>query len=251
MITAYHRPHSIDEALQLLRRPAPVTVPLGGGTLLSHYRGVSIEVVDLQALGLNRLTAQGNEIEAGATVTLQQVLEMPACPVALALALRLEAPINLRNAATIAGTLASCDGRSSLVTMLLALDATLNIAYSDGDTMPLGEYLARRSGLRPGYLIKAVKWSAAPLAAYEYVARTPADRPIVAVAVAGWPSGRTRAAVGGYGMAPVLAMDGPLSDGIEAAVESAMQGAEDGWGSAAYRAHVAPILARRCLERLT
>ena len=48
MITAYHRPGSLDEALKLLSRRSPVTVPLGGGTVLSHQRGEGIEVVDLQ-----------------------------------------------------------------------------------------------------------------------------------------------------------------------------------------------------------
>ena len=56
MITIYHRPKSIEEALQLLGRTAPRTVPLGGGTLLSHPHSEAVEVVDLQALGLGRFS---------------------------------------------------------------------------------------------------------------------------------------------------------------------------------------------------
>src|SRR5574340_191811 len=125
MITAYHRPTSLDEALRLISRPSPVTLPLGGGTLLSHQRGNDIEVVDLQALGMNTIMERGNLLDVGAAVTLQQLLEMPPRPAALAAPLRLEAPINLRNVATLAGTVVSADGRSPLVTALLALDAQL------------------------------------------------------------------------------------------------------------------------------
>ena len=53
--------------------------------------------------------------------------------------------------------------------------------------------------------------------AFESVARTPADLPILCVAVARWHSGRTRLAVGGFGAAPCLAMDGPEAGGIEIA----------------------------------
>ena len=53
MIAKYHRPQTLDEALALLSQPN--TFPLGGGTLLSHPKTDSVEVVDLQALGLNSL----------------------------------------------------------------------------------------------------------------------------------------------------------------------------------------------------
>ena len=75
MITTYHRPKSLDDALKLLSRRTPITVPLGGGTVLSHQRGEDIEVVDLQALGLNGILERGKLLEVGATVTLQQLLE--------------------------------------------------------------------------------------------------------------------------------------------------------------------------------
>ena len=142
MITAYHRPQTLDEALKLLSQPN--TFPLGGGTLLSHRQSDSVEVVDLQALGLNSIKKSGNNLEIGATATLQQLLEDVNCPDALKSALKLEAPLNLRNAATVAGTIVSCDGRSTFVTALLALDAKLNYyqikilkSVNLGDFIPL------------------------------------------------------------------------------------------------------------------
>src|ERR1700690_2757958 len=120
MITNYYRPQTLDEALTLLSRPN--TVPLGGGTLLSHPKTDSVEVVDLQSLGLNSLKKTGNNLEIGATATLQQLLEDANCPDALKSALKLEAPLNIRNAATVAGTIVVCDGGRPFVTSLLSWD---------------------------------------------------------------------------------------------------------------------------------
>ncbi|MFN8425902.1 MAG: FAD binding domain-containing protein [Anaerolineales bacterium] len=123
MITAYHRPKTLDEALALLAQPN--TLPLGGGTLLSQPTTDSVHAVDLQLLGLDSLRVNGNSLELGATLTLQSLLESEYCPSALKSALKLEAPLNIRNSATLAGTLVSCDGRSTFATTLLALDSRL------------------------------------------------------------------------------------------------------------------------------
>ena len=96
MITAYHRPQTLDEALTLLAQPN--TLPLGGGTLLSHGISDSVQAVDLQLLGLDSLTKKGNELAIGATLTLQALLESEHSPEPLKRALKLEvqplAPIN-------------------------------------------------------------------------------------------------------------------------------------------------------------
>jgi CO/xanthine dehydrogenase FAD-binding subunit len=250
MITAYHRPRSIDEALRLIGRSSPVTLPLGGGSVLSHQRGEDIEVVDLQGLGLNRTSRSGNTLAIGATVTLQQLLESMEIPKAMTPALRLEAPLNLRNAATIGGTLMMCDGRSGFVAMLLALDSKITMLRPAVETLGLGEFLPMRPNFGRGCLITGIEVPLGAKTEFDYVARTPADSPIVAVAVAQWPSGRIRLAVSGHGKMPLLAMDGNGAEGLEAAARNAMHGADDPWGSADYRMDVAATLARRCLARL-
>jgi hypothetical protein len=75
--------------------------------------------------------------------------------------------------------------------------------------------------------------------AYEYVARTPADWPLVCAGVAAWPSGRTRVALGGFGEAPWLAMDGPTAHGAEFAAADAYSQAGDAWATAEYRREMA------------
>src|SRR5215216_3783351 len=110
MITTYHRPKSLDEALALLTQNN--RIPLGGGTLLSKPTADAIEVVDLQAIGLDTVKKQGNNLDLGATLTLQQLFESEYCAPALKSALKLEAPLNIRNSASVAGTLVASDGRS-------------------------------------------------------------------------------------------------------------------------------------------
>lgn len=252
MITTYHRPKTLDEALTLLARPN--TLPLGGGTLLAHARASAplneeaTEVVDLQLLGLNSLTKTGNSLELGATLTLQALLESEHCPPALKSALKLEAPLNIRNTATVAGTLVACDGRSTFACVLLALDAKLELRTSKTETRTsnIGDYLP----LRPRGLITSITIPLNAKLAFDYVARTPSDKPIVCVAVAGWGSGRTRLAVGGYGKTPRLAMDGTEAEGVEAAAKNAFHEATDDWASAEYRMDVAATLAKRSLNQI-
>jgi putative selenate reductase FAD-binding subunit len=246
MITTYHRPQSLDEALTLLMQPN--RIPLGGGTLLSKPTADSVEVVDLQALSLDSVNKNGNNLEIGATVTLQQLLESVYCPEPLKSALKLEAPLNIRNTATVAGTLVACDGRSTFATVLLALDAKLEIRKSTEETQTsnMGEFLP----LRPRGLITSITLPVNARLAFDYVSRTPADKPIVSAAVAQWNSGRTRLALGGYGKAPMLAMDGTEAAGVETAARNAFHEAADEYGSAEYRMDAAATLAKRCLDSL-
>ncbi len=249
MITTYHRPKTLEQALILITRPQPKTLPLGGGTLLSHAQTESFEVVDLQALGLDQIKKNGNSLEIGATTTLQQLLENQNCCEALRVALRLEAPINVRNAATQAGTLVVADGRSTFAAAMLALDANLGIQPNDWE-LRIGDFLPLRENQLSGKLITNIVIPLNVSLAFEYVSRSPADKPIISAALAQWPSGRTRLVVGGYGQAPILAMDGTEPEGFEEAARNACMVAGDEWASPEYRQDVAAILANRCLAKV-
>ena len=249
MITHYHRPQTLEEALKLLTQPN--TVPLGGGTLLSKPGPDPVEVVDLQRLSLDSLRVNGNEFYLGATVTLQTLLESDHCPEALRQAIKLEAPLNIRNSATVAGTLVASDGRSPFVTTLLAMDAKIEQAKLDNSKVEyrsstIGDFLP----LRPSGLISSIIIPLHTKLSFEYVSRTPVDKPIVCVAAAGWGSGRRRLAAGGYGKSPMLAMDGTTSDDAAIAARNAFHEATDDFGSAEYRMDVAGTLAKRCMDAL-
>jgi CO/xanthine dehydrogenase FAD-binding subunit len=245
MITTYHRPKTLDEALTLLTQPN--TVPLGGGTLLSKPTTDSVSVVDLQLLKLDSLRVNGNDLQIGATCTLQTLLESEHISDSLKIALKLEAPINIRNSATVAGTIVSSDGRSPFVTMLLACDLRLEIRDSkQSQVSSLSEYLLTR----PKGLITSIIIPLNIKTAFEFVSKTPTDKPIVCASIAQWNSGRTRLTLGGYGKIPLLAMDGSEDGGIETAARIAYHEAGDEWASAEYRIEMAAVLSKRCLESL-
>ena len=249
MIIEYYRPDSVQETLELLARTEVLSVPMGGGTVLNQPSPDPVAAIDLQSLGLNTLTEKGNRIQIGATVTLQQMLTSNMVQ-ALKAALRHEATYNIRQVATIAGSLVSANGRSPLATVLLAMGAELDILPGD-EQISLGSYQALREQRKPNHLITKITIPNNVRLAYEYVARTPADLPIVCVSLAQWPSGRTRVALGGYGNAPILAMDGPESDGAESAARNAYREAGDQWASAEYRSDVAAKLTKRCVESVS
>jgi putative selenate reductase FAD-binding subunit len=248
MITTYHRPKTLDEALTLLTQLN--TLPIGGGTLLSKPTTDPVQAVDLQLLNLDSLTKSGNNLELGATLTLQSLLESEHCPEALKTALKLEAPLNIRNTATVAGTLVSCDGRSTFASVLLAMDAKISVSskQKEEETVSIGEFLPLRN--IQGALITSITVPLNIKLAFEMVARTPSDKPIVCAALVQWNSGRTRLALGGYGKSPMLAMDGTEADGVDVAARNAYHEATDEYASAEYRMDVASTLAKRCLESL-
>jgi probable selenate reductase FAD-binding subunit len=242
MISTYHRPQTLDEVLTLLTQPN--TVPLGGGTLLSKPTTDSVAVIDLQRLGLDSLRVNGNDLTIGATCTLQSLMESNECPASLRTALKLEALLNIRNTASVAGTLVASDGRSPFVTMLLAMDAKVTVISEQSSVSSAGEYLLTR----PRGLITEITIPLNTKTAFEFVSKTPADKPIICAAVAQWNSGRTRLTLGGYGKTPLLAMDGTEADGIQEAAANAYHEAEDEWASAEYRMDVAAVLAKRCVD---
>ena len=257
MIIEYHRPQNLDEALLLLSRAEPKTVPMGGGTYLNRPSADSFAVVDLQSLGLNGLHDQGNMLVIGATLTLQELLDERQAsnkieinlPQALKIALSHEGTYNLRQTATVAGALVSADGRSPFATTMLALGASLELLPGN-ERIKLGDLLPLREERLRGRLITQVSVPLNIQLSYQSVARSPADLPIVCAAVAKWPSGRTRVALGGHGDTPVLAFDGTESGGADVAARSAFSQARDEWASADYRQEMAGLLTKRCLDEI-
>ena len=120
MIIEYQRPKSIQEALALLARKQPISYPMGGGTYLNRNLEEKYAVVDLQLLELGSIVKQGNLIEVGATATLQELSDFKGLPADVLTTLEREATYNLRQMATIAGTLVTANGRSPFTTSTLS-----------------------------------------------------------------------------------------------------------------------------------
>jgi CO/xanthine dehydrogenase FAD-binding subunit len=209
----------------------------------------------LQDLGLDAITESASVLKVGAAATLQSLLDCGvSIPPALGSACQLEASLNLRNMATLGGTILSADGRSPLLASLLALDVEAELEPS-AERLSLDELLERRSKTKS---LGLITWLHIPLGgklAYDQVARAPYDRPIVCAAVGVSGSGETRIVLGGYGARPqrIAMAEKALKDGIEAAAAMASEAyskAEDPWASGAYRGHAAGVLVRRLLEEV-
>jgi CO/xanthine dehydrogenase FAD-binding subunit len=247
--TDYVRPAAIPEALRALKRGTA----LAGGTTLAPRARHYAALVDLQALGLETLAVEAGQVRLGAMLRLQAMVEAEAgLPAALVEATRREAGLNLRNTRSLAGSVISSTGRSPLATALLALHAQVRLEPGPVQ-WSLDELLDRRPQELQGRLVTEIAFQSSGAVAYAGVARSPADRPVVCVAVARL-EGRAPAygvALGGFGPRAVLvpAAEAGLGSGeIEAAaqaVEAACAASDDAWASAAYRRHAAAALLRR------
>jgi xanthine dehydrogenase YagS FAD-binding subunit len=108
-VTAYTRPTSVDEALELLGDPG--AAPLGGGTDLAGQvdRGIRTPslLVDLQALGLGRIAERDGGVEVGAATTLAELAASPLLVpyAAVRAAAGAAASPLLRNVGTVGGNL--------------------------------------------------------------------------------------------------------------------------------------------------
>ena len=238
-VLAYHRPGSLDEATTLLA--GPNRRALAGGTVVvpeaRRVRGDGIEVVDLQALGLDEVTVTDGRLDLGALVRLGALVTDDRVPALLRDLARRELPSALRNQATVGGTVALGEADSVLLAGLLVHDAT--VALHGQDAIPLARSLAECVGQR---LVTSVSVAADGEGAVAVTGRTPADVPIVA-AVARRSGDEVRLALTGVGPYPLEVDPADPTAGL------APTG--DFRGSADYRIHLAGVLSARVLEELS
>jgi CO/xanthine dehydrogenase FAD-binding subunit len=182
--TAYYRPKTIEEALDLLTQPD--TVPLAGGTSLLAG-DVEAAVVDLQALGLDQIRVSEDEMYIGAMVRLADWFTYLAdnfqsrSPAKLLQnAIHRAGPNTYRHAATTGGVAAARLPDSELLAAMLVLEGVLFLQSPEEQTISLADYLALAE--RPSGLITEIRlsWTSGQ-GLSERVARTPADYPIVSI----------------------------------------------------------------------
>jgi len=239
-VSGYSRPGSLDEALALLDRPGAVV--LGGGTKVNATAGAEpIEVVDLQALGLDGTDVlDGGAVRFGAMVTLQRLVECGDLPEAVRESARRELPSTLRAQATLGGTIAVGDPESELLATLLVHDAVVGVANAEGPRTVSLEELLEKLPPEPGSVVVAVTIAVTGRSFVARVGRTRADRPIVAAAARIAPDGLRRLALSGVAATPILVED---LEGLDPP--------SDFRGSGEYRRALAEVLASRALEALS
>lgn len=268
-IREYHRPTDIAEAFRLLQRTDVNTVVLAGGINVTGLGTPDIEaVVDLGGLGLDFIDREEDILRLGAMVRLQTIVEELGGVAGglLADCARRMAGWHVRNMATLGGALASGDIHTPLSVALAALRARVEL-YEQAGEMPLWADLAgqvRTDGLKRRLITAVtVRLPAGPGTAYEQVARTPADHPIVCAASVAYPTGDDRfdtsTAVGGLLQGAIPVYHTTIAGDPLAAVEQAAAGimrdnvadaayCDDFLGSSEYRRRVVPVLVGRSLS---
>jgi CO/xanthine dehydrogenase FAD-binding subunit len=243
MITAYHRPETLQEALQLLARGSSKTAVLAGKTITDASLDDSIDtVVDLQAIGLHQIHTDGTLHRLEALVPLQTWQDSPTTPAALRDIIHAEDSFTFRNMRTIASLLYVPDAESQLLAALLACGAVVQVASSTGTQhLALTDFLVQSATLLRTSIPTAVIVDTSGRIAFANVARTPADKPIVAAVARQTPDGQIRLALSGVAATPILLAPNDVEN---------IKPVGDFRGSSAYRRQMAITLSRRVLDAL-
>jgi len=281
LVKTYYRPSGFEEALKLLADPTDKNSALAGGTTLAlNPRGVD-GLVDLGALGLTRIMADRGCLRIGATTAIreiqrsEQVRQSAGGIVAEAARNYLTALI--RNRATLGGILAAGNFWADLVTVLVALDASVRIragldasGVSREISAPVEEFVQKgpRKSLAGGILCEiSIPSCDSPACrcVYNRLAKVETDISILSAAakvtLAG--SGKTiasaRIAVGN-GSKPVRLKEAEekirgktaaAAADIAASAAARIQADSDLRASAEYRREVAAVLVKRLFQNLS
>jgi len=255
----YARPTSVEEALGLLAESAGSRALAGGQTLLNVMKAriASPEaLVDLNGIDELRgveLGADGS-LEIGAMTTYSEIMassEARARPILGEVCAQI-ADVQVRNRGTIGGNICTNDPTNHLPPLLAALGARMTIAGPDGertvdsDDFFLGVYL---TAVGLGEVLTTVTIPAGRQDGFAAVTLGVEGTCIVSAAAA--INGALTLALGCVDAVPVVLK--PASTDA-AAVREAVRSAEfeapsDVHASAAYRAHLAEVLAVRAVDQ--
>lgn len=220
----FRRPESLADALAVLRdhpeaRPVAGWTDWGVEVNLRGARAPYLVAVDhlAELREASVPPASAGAVEIGAALSLSEVERLLAGRVPLlSEVFPLFGSPQIRNVATIGGSLATASPIGDLAPVLLALEASVVLVSVDGEReVPLDRYFTgyRRTLLRPGELIRAVRipQPLARLAAFHKVAkRRYDDISSIAVAfaldVADGTVTRARVGLGGVAPTPIRAL---------------------------------------------
>ncbi len=274
----YERATSVDEALQLLRDGGPNAKLLAGGHSLLPAMKLRLSapstLIDVSEISeLAGITEDGDRLRVGALTTHRMVeqsdLVQARCPALAELASRIGDP-QVRNRGTLGGSLAHADPAADYPALVLALGADIEIQGASGTrTVAADDFFVEmyETAVEDDEMITVVTFpvmGAGQGAAYAKFANPASRYAVVGVAAMLTLRGDTcqSARVAVTGAAPKAfratsveqALAGQTLDAntIEAAVADMVDPSglmEDLSGSAAYRAHLCEVQAKKAIRQ--
>jgi carbon-monoxide dehydrogenase medium subunit len=256
----YVKPRTLAEAAKILAGDMEAKALAGGQTfipVLKQRLNRPSVVVDLAGLNLAFINRVGANLEIGAMTTHAEIAASPEVKQACLALAELAGNIGdrqVRSRGTIGGALANNDPSACYPAAVLALDA---VVRTDRRDIPAAEFFQGlfTTALEPGEIITAVVFPTPERAAYVKFANPASRYAMVGVFVAKT-AGGVRVAVTGAGQSGVFrhsemeqALDKSFTpEALESiATDEDMMNA-DIHGSAAYRAHLVGVIARRAVK---
>ena len=257
---AFHRPQTLADAVAAFAAAERPAYLAGGMTLvllMKNGHAAPSDVVDLSALEELRAVdaTAADDIRIGALVTHDALATSAAVwerlPALADLAARVGDP-QVRNRGTVGGAVATNDPAGDYPAALVALGATVR---TDRRTIAAEDFFTGRYGtvLQPGEILCAINVPVPKRAAYAKIEKPASRYALVGVMAAETQDGPRVAAIGaGPSVMRIPAFEAALArsfspDSLRDVPISAEGLHSDRWGSAAYRAHLVGVLARRAV----
>lgn len=140
MITEFLKPKTIAEAIHF-KQAYPDAVFMAGGSWINSCRSkLNPEtVICIAGIGLNTIKKEKQFLTIGAMTTQQEVLDNPMSPEPLKAVITSFRNRNIRNQATMGGAVAAREPSFSILSLLFAVNAELDLA--DGSVVTVEKYL--------------------------------------------------------------------------------------------------------------
>ena len=248
-IREYKRAESLEEAWQLNQKRNNRVI---GGMIWLKMENINVgTAIDLSGLGLDKIEETAEGFSIGAMVPLRQIELHEGLNAytegAVRESVRHIVGVQLRNLATVGGSIYSRFGFSDVLTMFLALNASVEL-YKGG-IVPLSEY-AQRPYDRD-ILVRVIVPKEQAAFYYQSVRNSQTDIPVLTCAAARLQDGSYRFAVGARPLKAVLYEEpaAPAQQLAETIQQQVVTGSNMR-GSAEYRRHLTGVLVRRAAEEL-
>ncbi len=280
-VEAFHSPTDASAVVQLLQQHEDSALIVAGGTFLHGLasRGLltGIEaLIDIQGLGLDSIVVDSGNAVIGATTRLAQLEQNEAVQQEAWLGAVKDAiaypPVQIMNAATVGGSIASACPLFDLPTGFLALNGEVQAHGPDGGrAIPLEAFFSGlfENSLAPAEFVTAIRLPAPPpgsASAFIKLETNANDLAIVNAAVSVTLDGASRCEQarvfigGGTGETPARAgtaesllagavLDETVIGSVAEAAQADVDPISDHRASKEYRVHMAGVLVEKALRR--